>query len=564
MVTSFYFITFIASAVLTGIIVFKNKKVNTLYVLMGLCLTVNTLGRYLLSVSHTTELAVWSTKILYFGGCFMVPVILAVVVQLYGFTLNKLVQAFLYGFATTNYAFVLTIGYSDIYYKSYELAYKDGYYYLVKEYGPAHALFLILMLMCFSVLVFYIFYAIRNRNVLSTMIVVTMSVLTVGTIACYIVEKILSTSVEYVTVGFLGIAIAASILFRRMNMYDMTINIANYVERENSYGYIVFDKKIRYMNSNENARELFPEIRDWCVDSVVKKDDSAAYREIVENIEEKYLKKTRKRINIGEKFYEISVREIVADDDTRNKIIGYMVELTDETADQMLINTIQSYNTKLEQEVNERTSDILRIKDMMVLGMAAMVESRDNSTGGHIRRTSDVVKVFSRRLLNSGRHDMTYSFLEMVSKAAPMHDLGKIAVDDAVLRKNGRFTDEEYAKMKHHSAEGAQIVHNILSGVESEEFVSIATNVAYYHHEKWNGYGYPNNLKGEEIPVEARIMALADVFDALVSKRCYKEAFTYEKAFEIIKNDLGTHFDPELGKIFLECRPELEALYNSY
>lgn len=143
-----------------------------------------------------------------------------------------------------------------------------------------------------------------------------------------------------------------------------------------------------------------------------------------------------------------------------------------------------------------------------------------------------------------------------------MHDLGKIAVDDAVLRKPGRFTDEEYEKMKVHAKEGAKIVQSVLKNVDDEEFKTIAQNVAHYHHEKWNGAGYPEKLSGEQIPFEARIMALADVFDALVSKRCYKESMSYDKAFEIIKNDLGTHFDPKLGELFIDCRPELIDLYG--
>lgn len=116
--------------------------------------------------------------------------------------------------------------------------------------------------------------------------------------------------------------------------------------------------------------------------------------------------------------------------------------------------------------------------------------------------------------------------------------------------------------MKRHSAEGARIVNDILKGVESEEFVRVAVNVAHYHHEKWNGQGYPTGISGEEIPIEARIMALADVFDALVSKRCYKDAYSFDTAFGIIEESLGTQFDPELGRVFLMCRKELEQFYR--
>ena len=201
---------------------------------------------------------------------------------------------------------------------------------------------------------------------------------------------------------------------------------------------------------------------------------------------------------------------------------------------------------------------------MLILGLAEMVESRDNNTGGHIKRTSEVVKIFAKKLLEKQDiFNLSKDFLDLVTKAAPMHDLGKIAIDDAVLRKPGKYNLEEYEEMKRHSAEGAKRVKTILDGVEDSDFVEVATNITYYHHEKWNGAGYPTGKSGTEIPIEARIMALADVFDALVSKRCYKEAFAYDEAFNIIKNSLGEHFDPDLGSLFLECRKELESFYNA-
>ena len=182
-------------------------------------------------------------------------------------------------------------------------------------------------------------------------------------------------------------------------------------------------------------------------------------------------------------------------------------------------------------------------------------------TGGHIKRTSTVVRIFADELLKA---DLGFDpvFLHLVVRSAPMHDLGKIGVDDAILRKQGKFTPEEYAKMKEHPAIGARIVKEVLTDVEAPDFVAVAVNVAHYHHEKVDGTGYPCGLKSTEIPVEARIMALADVFDALVSKRCYKEAFSFDKAFSIIAQDAGTHFDPELASVFLRCRPQLEHFYQ--
>lgn len=220
---------------------------------------------------------------------------------------------------------------------------------------------------------------------------------------------------------------------------------------------------------------------------------------------------------------------------------------------------------EMSSSLDEKNKKINAIQNSIIKGMAVMVESRDNSTGGHISRTSDCVKVFVDKLVNTNQGvSLSPEFCKAVIKAAPMHDLGKIAVDDAILRKPGKFTDEEYEIMKTHSKEGARIVESVLSQVDDEEFKSIAINVAHYHHEKWDGTGYPEKISGEEIPLEARIMAFADVFDALVSKRCYKDSFSYDKAFQIIEESLGTHFDPTLGKVFIECRLELEELYNGY
>lgn len=217
------------------------------------------------------------------------------------------------------------------------------------------------------------------------------------------------------------------------------------------------------------------------------------------------------------------------------------------------------------RSIDYQTKKIQEIQNSVIEGMAVMVESRDNSTGGHIKRTSECVRIFVNKLKNTEQYKKySDSFYQSVIRAAPMHDLGKIAVDDAVLRKPGKFTDEEYEKMKAHSKEGARIVEEVIKPVENEEFKKIAINIAHFHHEKWNGQGYPEKLSGNQIPFEARIMALADVFDALVSRRCYKDSFSYDKAFQIIEESLGSHFDPELGKIFIQCRPQLEELYNTY
>lgn len=150
-----------------------------------------------------------------------------------------------------------------------------------------------------------------------------------------------------------------------------------------------------------------------------------------------------------------------------------------------------------------------------------------------------------------------------IIKAAPLHDFGKIAIPDSILNKPGTFAPEEYEVMKLHAQKGAGIVARILQNSDDLQFTNIAVNVAHYHHERWDGTGYPCGLAQEEIPLEARIMALADVVDALMSKRIYKEQFGFDKAFNIVEESSGSHFDPSLCKAFLQCRTKIEALYSS-
>ena len=202
------------------------------------------------------------------------------------------------------------------------------------------------------------------------------------------------------------------------------------------------------------------------------------------------------------------------------------------------------------------------MQNKLVFGMATMVEGRDNSTGGHIKRTSKVVELIVEEMAKDNSVVFDNRFISSVIKAAPMHDLGKITVDDAVLRKPGKFTPKEFAAMKEHSKEGARIVKEILENYGDEYFEQIAVNVAHYHHERWDGSGYPLGLKGEIIPLEARIMAIADVYDALVSKRVYKEEFSFEDANKIILEGMGKQFDPGLEKYYLSAREKIENFYK--
>lgn len=198
----------------------------------------------------------------------------------------------------------------------------------------------------------------------------------------------------------------------------------------------------------------------------------------------------------------------------------------------------------------------------IVTSFATLVESRDSSTGSHVKRTKSYVKIILDEIKTNNLYSsiMTKDFEDKMMNAAPMHDIGKISIPDTILQKPGKLTDEEYSVMKKHSVLGGEIIQEIFKDMDDKEFLNIAYDVTRYHHEKWNGNGYPEGLVGKEIPFSARIMAIADVFDAISAKRCYRDAMPLDKCFAIIKEGKGVDFDPILTDLFLNAKEKVEKV----
>lgn len=199
----------------------------------------------------------------------------------------------------------------------------------------------------------------------------------------------------------------------------------------------------------------------------------------------------------------------------------------------------------------------------MVSNFATLVENRDDSTGNHIKRTRGYVEIILQKMRETAayRSVITKDYIENSLNAAPMHDIGKIAIPDSILRKPGKLTEGEFAAMKTHTVKGGEIILETFRNLDEPEYVQIAYETARFHHEKWNGTGYPDGLAGEEIPLHARIMAIADVFDAVSAKRCYRDAMPLDRCFEIIEQGIGTDFDPQLARLFLSAK---ERVINQY
>ncbi len=237
----------------------------------------------------------------------------------------------------------------------------------------------------------------------------------------------------------------------------------------------------------------------------------------------------------------------------RNKATRYAEEL-------------QGYQATLEERVEAQTKKIkeqalerIRMQESVIEGMAAIIESRDNSTGEHVRNTKRYVTMMADYMLENNIYPdiVDEKFTVYIRNAAPLHDVGKILISDVILNKPGRFTPEEFEIMKTHAFLGGDIVEKILAGNAEPELLQMAREIVCCHHEKWDGSGYPMGLRGSEIPLSARIMAVADVFDALVCKRVYKEAMAEEHAFSILREDAGKHFDPTLVDVFFSIREDV-------
>ena len=225
------------------------------------------------------------------------------------------------------------------------------------------------------------------------------------------------------------------------------------------------------------------------------------------------------------------------------------------------------YRTQLEQEVEARTRETVLLKDVIIEAMGELAEHRDPETGSHIHRTKEYVKLLAQALVRQGLFldQLTPEYIDLLYKSAPLHDIGKVAIRDSILLKPGKLTKEEFEDMKQHAIFGEEVIANLeqMAG-QPTSFLKCAKEIAGSHHERWDGGGYPRGLKGEAIPLAGRIMAIADVYDALISKRVYKDSMTHEEALEIMKQSRGNHFDPYILDVFLEIETEFYRVAQTY
>ncbi len=546
-----------------------HKHFDVNFTLIFTLIPIACLGYLLSALAHSLEAAIIGQQIIYIGGSFLQLFIVFSIFNLCKVEVPKYLRLVLFAFCAIVYASVLTIGHLDWFYTKVSFEMIGSRPVLHKEYGIMHTVFYVLVCLYLITGIITIIYSwIRKKEIPRRILIMLIFPDIVCVVNYFIILKVFNLSVDLVPLGYIFAQLIYLLIAYRVNLYDVSNTVIDSFVQEQKVGYISFDFNLRYLGSNQVAKDLVPELNDIAIDELFGyKPSQRKIRHFLDSFRQNNENNTFVYVVNGpdddsfedDQFYNVNVNYLYDGKWKR----GYIITFIDDTPNKKYIKLLDNYNDTLKKEVDDKTRHIVEMHDNLIMGMAMMVESRDNSTGGHIKRTSEGVRLLIDEILDEGNLDLSDEFCKDVIKAAPMHDLGKIAVDDDILRKPGRFTPEEFEKMKAHAAEGAKVIHEILLHTDDDSFKKVAENVAHYHHERWDGSGYPEKLAGEQIPIEARIMAIADVYDALVSKRVYKEAFDFERADKIIMEGMGSQFDPRLQSVYEKARPKLEAYYAS-
>ena len=558
-----------------ALVLFSRRGANTLEILMSVCVMISNSGYFILSCSRNLQEAVLANALAYVGGVFLPLLIVYILID---YSDSKVPTWFSVVILLINiFVFVSTV-----------LTDRFPYFYaglkfdpsspspLIKEPGQIYYIRYIILAVEVGLAAFFTILTYLGKRSASFRLMVTYAGSLFGVMLVYLGSRFFGLKYEIIPFFYLICTLILDYVVARSTIYNVNLSVQEKINELSTFGYIVFDRKYNYVGSNSVSEKFFPEIANARIDSkIIAKD--YALKDLL-----KWVAKCASEVEDSDKKQNKYKKSIVINDRSpserrylecemsfihfgfRNHVTGYLVEITDDTEQHNMIESMSFRGESLKREVERQTKRAKSMQMSTILGMAAMIESRDNSTGGHINRTSACVALFVEHLRKLDDYNMSENYWDAVINAAPLHDLGKIAVDDKILRKPSGLTEDEYDEMKKHASAGAEIMSKVLEDVDDKEFVKVATNVAHYHHEKYNGTGYPDMLRGENIPFEARIMALADVFDALASRRYYKEPMSYDEAFDIIKSELGHHFDPHLGRIFVGLKPEIIELYESF
>lgn len=538
---------------------FYRRPLNSYFTAFFFSIVLADFGHLFLALSTTIEGAVVANKVCYLGSCFLPLFLFLLICRLCSFKIANWVKLLLFMYSTLVFVLSCTVGFSDIFYESVRYVMLNGFGSYMPTYGPAHILWDLLLYSYVIADIVVIIVAAKKKRNASYKTLIAIAALSVVSIGAFVVARYMENDTLIMPLVYLIDEFVLLYICALVKMHDVMNSVLESLEAENTAAYLAFSPKGHYLGCNDIATKFFPELLECRVDHVLPKNAeiSEVFNEGLKQLQDASGDKVYRFVH-RDRYYKAVMRNVLQN--KKSRIFLFRIE--DETSIQRYIERLDANNTELAALIKNNKDQIRLFQNHMLVGMAEMVNSKDGFTGEHLKRTKEVVSILVSKMQKDPNLNYSKEFYDDMIAAAPMHDIGKIAIDDKVLCKPGKFTDEEFTEMKTHAEKGAIIIKNLLSNFQSELFVEIAKNMAGSHHERWDGSGYPYGLKGEAIPLEARVMAIADVYDALVSKRCYKEAFSFADAYAIIEESMGKHFDPSLKKYFEQSRAELEAYYK--
>ncbi|MBQ1459252.1 MAG: HD domain-containing protein [Butyrivibrio sp.] len=561
MITSFFGILLVISVLVILYMAQKNyENIDIYYWTLVILVPVVVLGYWLKTRVTTVEGAKLCFCFIYIDSTVLLTAVIFNIMRFMGIAVKSWIKlvAYIVGFG---HLFIIWLCFdNDLYYKNVTLI-DTGLGTATKMVnGPLKIIHWIYLILVLGIIIALMIMAIVRKGTYSRRTLTLYSLLTGVGILVYIIESILDVDFSNLPALYVTADILIALNYDHAHTHDIACLISEQQKYHGTKGYVAFDLDRNFLSCNSKIYDFVPELKKQIVDENLPPDSEL--RSIFYSLIDDYRRdiKNVKKFDHDGRICQCEISEFSIRKD--GKVQGYLFDIDDVTEEEKVLQLMKDYNTTLNKEVDIKTESIKNIQEKVVLGLANMVENRDNNTGGHVKRTSDLIKIVVNEAKRQGVYSISEQYAEDIVRAAPMHDIGKITIENSILCKPGDLTKEEFNIMKTHSVKSGEFVNLILKGVEEKHFVDVAYNVARYHHERWDGRGYPEGLVGEMIPLEARLMAIADVYDALVSQRYYKKAIKYEEAAKIMVEGMGSQFDPNMLSVFLGCRHELEEYYK--
>lgn len=517
------------------------------------CILIMSFGYYLSLHADSLETSINALKLRYVGACPVYVIFVGIYLANYKIRLKRKYINMIIAYKAIMLLIILTFDQHDLYYTNISFEIQNGIPTLVRSYGFVHTIFVIEFTICLiaSIVITIVQYLNSKKSSRDHSRMLILLAATFAPFITYFLHVSTDIPIDLIPIGVFISTMIFCLLIFRFNLCNLKEEARSYVFDSLQNAHIVVDVNFKYEDSNPLAKKIFPEL------NLVRGEKNI--QDISNFIYDIVQKRKTKIIEYENHLYQPECQEIKQGD----CIKGYMASLIDVTEQQTYMRLLENYQKDLERDVLLKKSQIEKMQQQIIISFANIAENRDGTTGKHIKRTSAYVQLIINELERTNVYTdiLDEKYAEYTYLAAPLHDIGKVMIPDGILCKPGRLTEQEYEVIKTHTTLGGKILEDTLAAIEGDTYLEVANKVAVYHHERWDGTGYPEGLSKENIPLCARIMAVADVFDALVSERPYKKAYSMEAAFQIISSASGTHFDPKITEAFLNIRNEIEIAF---